>query len=172
MDVSRCCSTCSRIQHSWKHPIPPSHQASTTYTCMDPDSRQVDLHAACQAQAIAARMREGGGGGGPQPFGRLPYDLAELAERCGAAGGSVDGPEGTTGLVGVTDFAVLPLISGGEVVGAMTLALHRCGHAHACWNACRAAASAHWQMLSTGGLTRCSAWAIMYEVASPVALIC
>ncbi|KXZ41240.1 hypothetical protein GPECTOR_618g707 [Gonium pectorale] len=40
----------------------------------------------------------------------LTYDLAELAA---AGGGSL------------TDFAVLPLLSGGEVVGAVTLAVHR-----------------------------------------------
>ncbi|GIL81173.1 hypothetical protein Vretifemale_10073 [Volvox reticuliferus] len=41
---------------------------------------------------------------------RLPHDLADLAA---ATGGRL------------TDFAVLPLMSGGEVVGAVTLGLHR-----------------------------------------------
>ncbi|KAG2483976.1 hypothetical protein HYH03_017220 [Edaphochlamys debaryana] len=50
----------------------------------------------------------GGYGGGCVPASALPHDLAELAAAARA-----------------TDFAVLPLMSGGEVVGAVTLALHR-----------------------------------------------
>ncbi|KAG2433940.1 hypothetical protein HYH02_012485 [Chlamydomonas schloesseri] len=107
-------------------------KASTTYTCVDPESLQMNLHGACQARAHAlmAGADEGSssGGGGPQPFGKLPYDLAELAERCSTAGGAGGGGwEGMTGggVASVTDFAVLPLVSGGAVVGAVTLAMHR-----------------------------------------------
>ncbi|GIL50493.1 hypothetical protein Vafri_6679 [Volvox africanus] len=64
--------------------------------------------------AVTACSLGGGGSETTNPaslaMSRLPHDLAELAAVTGGA---------------LTDFAVLPLMSGGEVVGAVTLGLHR-----------------------------------------------